>query len=321
MERLIGLLPPRPQSLGTRFGWATAIMAIAGILQLVVLRFAGVPGLFILLIGVFATAFIFSRGTGLYAASLAVTAAFYVFLRHNLYVPTLAGVLTFALIAVAVGLFGEALRKTLERALDAERTSAMLLRELQHRTQNTLAVMVSLLEHQARSARSEDIKVALAAAAGRVRVQSEAHRHLALGQSGKVDAQKYLGEVCSLLAQTIDGVRPIAINCRAEQIYVEANKALAIGLIANELVTNALKYAFRTKESGVVNVSLARDASGAVRLTIADDGDGCPDDSTPGLGSQIVSAFAQEYGGSYSRTNTFPGCEVVVTLLPKPAAG
>jgi two-component sensor histidine kinase len=220
---------------------------------------------------------------------------------------------------VVAGL-GEAIRDVLEKALRAERQSAMFLQELQHRTQNTLAMIVSLLELQAATAGNPQVREALKTSAGRVRLQSDAHRHLTLRNSGKIDANEYLKEVCGLLQQTLQGIRPVEISCSAQSTLVDPQKALAIGLITNELVTNAVKYAFENGAKGKIAVALEREASGRIRLSVTDDGTGCPGDVEPGMGTRLVTALAKEYRGTFERVNRTFGCEAIVTLFPKPQA-
>lgn len=159
---------------------------------------------------------------------------------------------------------------------------------------------------------------ALKTSAGRVRLQSEAHRHLTLRNSTDIDANEYLTEVCALLQQTLQGIRPVEIRCRAQVTLVDPQKALAIGLITNELVTNAVKYAFKGGAEGKIDVDLQRDSSGRLQLSVRDNGTGCPETIKPGMGTSLVAALAKEYRGTFERVNNAGGCEAIVTLLPKP---
>jgi two-component sensor histidine kinase len=89
----------------------------------------------------------------------------------------------------------------------------------------------------------------------------------------------------------VSGVRRIEIECLANPTPINADKALALGLIANELVTNSLKYSFSEEKQGTVSVVLDRDEKGLLRLAVRDDGSGCPEDASPGLGTSIVDAW------------------------------
>ena len=315
MERVLVWLPAPGRPLALRFAGATVIMLIVVVGQVILERATAIPGLSLLLTGVFITAISYDHGTGFYAGAIALVAAYFS-VAHLAFAPTMSGMVVFALLCFGVAIFGEALRKALQRSMLSARTSEMLLEELQHRTQNTLGIIDALLTLQAQASRNEEVRHALLEAATRVRIQAEAHRHLAMKEVGRVDAQDYLHQICKLLETTLSGVRSITIKCRAEPTMIDSQKALAIGLIANELITNAVKYAFRSGESGTVSVLLDRDENGLLRLRISDDGSGCPDDAVPGLGTRLIARLVKEHKGSYSRVNRDKGCEVVVTLAP-----
>jgi two-component system, sensor histidine kinase PdtaS len=313
MERVLEWLPVPGQPLALRFGGATVIMIVVIAGQIILERATGLPGLSLLLSGVFITAISYDHGTGFYAGVFAIIAGYF---SVSHFAPTPSAMVVFALLCFGVAIFGEALRKALQRSMLSARTSEMLLEELQHRTKNTLGIIDALLTLQAQASRNEEVRQALGEAATRVRIQAEAHRHLTMQEVGRVDAQDYLHQICKLLETTLAGVRPITIKCGAEPTMIDAQKALAVGLIANELITNAVKYAFKPGEAGTVSVMLDRDEKGLLRLRISDDGSGCPDDAIPGLGTRLISRLVKEHNGSYSRVNREKGCEVVVTLAP-----
>lgn len=315
MERVLEWLPASGQPTPLRFAGATVIMLVVVTAQTVLERTTGLPGLALLLTGVFITAISYDHGTGFYAGAIGVVAAYFS-ISHVAFTPTPAGMVTFALLCFGVAIFGEALRKALARSILSARTSEILLEELQHRTKNTLAIIDALLTLQAQASKNEEAKRALLEAATRVRIQAEAHRHLTMKESGRVDAQEFLQHICNLMGTMFSGVHPVHIECRAEQTMIDAQKALALGLIANELITNAVKYAFKSGETGTVSVLLDRDEQGRLRLSVSDNGSGCPDDALPGLGTRLISRLVKEHRGSYSRLNKERGCEVIITLAP-----
>jgi two-component sensor histidine kinase len=97
-------------------------------------------------------------------------------------------------------------------------------------------------------------------------------------------------------------------------MLLREDRAVAVGLIVNELVTNAFKYAFPDDRGGTVNVSLQRERDGKLQLAVEDNGEGCPDDAKEGLGSRIVRLLAQQLGSTIRRTATNPGCRVSLVL-------
>jgi two-component sensor histidine kinase len=138
-----------------------------------------------------------------------------------------------------------------------------------------------------------------------------------LKEVDKVDANEYLGEICRLLERSLQGARSVSIGCDIDRIMIDPQKALALGLITNELVTNAVKYAFRDSDEGRITVELHREETGAVRLRVRDDGQGCPDDAPSGLGTRLIYALVKEHDGTYERVSHVKGCEVIVSLRPK----
>ena len=97
---------------------------------------------------------------------------------------------------------------------------------------------------------------------------------------------------------------------------LDTRQAIRIGLIVNELATNALKHAF----PGEHQVRLQRLPTRLV-VIVEDDGIGCPEDEQDGLGSRVVSLLAQQSGGTIKRESANPGCRVVITMSPPAPEG
>ena len=99
-----------------------------------------------------------------------------------------------------------------------------------------------------------------------------------------------------------------------ESELLPTDRAITIGLMVNELVTNALKYAFPGDTKGTVLVTLKR-APGELRLTVSDDGKGVdPRLADSGLGGRLVEGFAQQLGGQLKRESGNTGTMVCLTL-------
>lgn len=89
---------------------------------------------------------------------------------------------------------------------------------------------------------------------------------------------------------------------------------MALGLVANELITNALKYAFRDGASGSISVSVARAPHNAIVLMVADDGAGYSDRAAPGFGTHLIDMMVKQHDGRVARENTDRGCKVIVIM-------
>jgi two-component sensor histidine kinase len=119
---------------------------------------------------------------------------------------------------------------------------------------------------------------------------------------------------CQNLGDALRDVRPIAVNVSAAQILLRDDRAVSVGLIVNELVTNAFKYAFPDDQGGIVHVILRGVSDGKLELIIEDNGKGCPEDAKEGLGSRIVRLLAQQLGSTITRVPANPGCRVSLTI-------
>ena len=183
-------------------------------------------------------------------------------------------------IAVAQLFRSSANREAEERqAKIAERE--LLLRELQHRMKNNFQTVASLLEMQLRRASDPPARQALREALGRVVSISDAHSSLYASSQdvGAVDMSAYLKDLCANLAEALFLGAVVRLECRADAAALDRDRAVAVGLIVNELVTNAAKHAFADGRPGQIRVAFGREGAD-YRLVVEDDGKGLPEDFT-----------------------------------------
>lgn len=190
-----------------------------------------------------------------------------------------------------------------ERAAAAEER-AVLLRELQHRTQNDMAIITSMLRMEARRAKRNETRRRLDSVGQRVEVLSLVYRRLyATGATDAVDLATYLEELVKrrFLMHGLESGDSVGMDLRLAPIEVDHGQAVAVGLIVNELVTNSLKYAFPLRR-GTVSLSLDRTGPDRARLTVADDGIGMPDAQVKGLGIglELVPVLARMAQGEFA---------------------
>lgn len=316
MESLLLLLPKRPQPLWLRYGVTTLVVGVLFLLRLGLEERAGTYGFFLLLPGVFLAAVLFDRGTGFYATALSAV------LVVSALAPPLAEaadrhlvpLALYTLVAAGIAVISETLRKALERAVAAERSKAVMLQEMSHRMRNNLTILASLLRLQGRAQADPGVREAFRTAEARVRAVAETHRHLDGSLAGEVNLGEYLAELVDRLGETLRGVRPIAVRLDADPVQLAGEEAAQIGLIVNELITNAFKYAFPDDRGGSVAASFRREGGG-YRLVVADDGVGCPQDATEGLGLRITRLLVQQLGGTLERDAPGDaGCRVTVVI-------
>jgi two-component sensor histidine kinase len=193
----------------------------------------------------------------------------------------------------------------------------LMLRELDHRMKNNFQTVASLLRLQLRRTADEPARLALQEALNRVLSISEAHRNLyAAGNDlACVDMSVYLSDLCANLADALLLGELVRLECSVEPGALERDRAVAVGLIVNELVTNAAKHAFCDGKPGEIRVAFAHHSDG-YRLTVEDNGRGLPDDFAtrgPGLGRGLVEAFTRQAGGSLT-VGEGPGAKFEVDL-------
>jgi two-component sensor histidine kinase len=176
-----------------------------------------------------------------------------------------------------------------------ERLQAML-HEVNHRVANSLQLVSALVHMQARSVGDEAAQAALADTQRRIAAIAQIHRRLYTGNSfNRVDMADYLASLLTDLEETWstdEAPRTLALS--AEPLALSTDKAVAVGVIVNELVSNACKYAYAPEEAGEVRVVLKNQGDAFV-LRIEDDGRGMPADGSAkgtGLGSKLIQAMA-----------------------------
>lgn len=194
-----------------------------------------------------------------------------------------------------------------------------LLQDTNHRIGNSLATVSSLLALQMLRARSDEVRVALEAARLRVHAIASAHRRLRLGDDlDTASADDFLQAVLDDIAGTQTDRRRISIKGDIAPIEVAARDATTIGILAAELVTNALKHAFPNEREGEIDVRLFRQTDGVVILEVADNGVGLGAGGTEdgGLGSVIVRQLSGQFGGVPDYISREGGGLIVSIPLP-----
>ncbi|MDE1568416.1 sensor histidine kinase [Aquabacter sp. P-9] len=203
-------------------------------------------------------------------------------------------------------------------ALAAER--ALLLREMNHRVGNSLQIIVSLLHVQASATDNPEVQDALQSARGRVAAVAQVHRRLYTSEDvASVALDQYLAALAEdLQVSARHGEVGVTLQVRSDPLEIDPDRAVAIGVIVTELVINASKYAYPSG-SGPVRVDLTH-SDGEVRLDVADEGVGMPQEHSKGtgLGNRIVRAMASKLGAHLAFLAASPGTCVRLTFPLRP---
>jgi PAS domain S-box-containing protein len=190
---------------------------------------------------------------------------------------------------------------TERRAFEAEREHALrqrdlLFRELNHRIKNNLQIVRSFLVLQSGRLSDPMAKEALNAASQRIGAVGELHAMLYRGGAiGTLDLGAYLRELCGSLAEAlIEEDRGVSIECRCDPLRADMDRAVLVGLIASELITNSLKYAYPAPRAGIVTVTLERRSGDEVVLTVSDQGQGFAELPAEGFGLRIIRMLVRQ---------------------------
>lgn len=191
--------------------------------------------------------------------------------------------------------------QALLREKDALLAEQELLRsESDHRLLNGLQLVVSLLSLQSRAAAAPEIAAQLSIAANRVATIERVHRRLHYNDGTRtVMMKKYLQDFCADFSSMTLSCAGQTLQVVGSEIEVSTATAIPLGFIANELVTNAVKYG-----NGRVIVALSCGPDGRHMLAVSNDGDALPADYDPkiskGLGMKIVGALVKKIGGDFA---------------------
>lgn len=176
-------------------------------------------------------------------------------------------------------------REALSQALDQNR---MLFQEVHHRVKNNLTTVLSLLQLHPMPANSKR------ELGTRIRAMAALHEQIYLSdQFGTIDLSGYVRRMVENLRQTApNGVQ---ITCQLADVEVDADMALPLGLIVNEVATNAFKHAFPEGRTGVVSIFLERLEDDRGRLRVRDNGIGFEGEwRSTGMGSRLITGLCKQ---------------------------
>jgi two-component sensor histidine kinase/PAS domain-containing protein len=199
----------------------------------------------------------------------------------------------------------------------------IMLREIHHRVKNNLAIVVSLLDLQLRNNSDPELIRIIRDVEMRIRSMALIHEHLYRSENlDMIPLASYLQSLSEIILSTFSGSR-INLITSFDPLDVNIELALPLGLIANELLTNAFKYAFPLYHTGDIEIHLRKAHDNGYTLIVKDNGVGLPPsfsmDSDKSLGMFIVRLLVEQINGKIdiSRQNgtTFTICfkEMIVT--------
>jgi two-component sensor histidine kinase len=181
--------------------------------------------------------------------------------------------------------------------------------EVDHRVKNSLALVQAFLTYQSRQLDDPAMKAILSLAGDRV--ASIAQIHDLLHQSGsltQIDLREFVGRLTTLLGRQAPH---LTLSADVPSMIVKASDGANIGLVLNELITNALRHGFPHEGGGYVKLMGAL-SDRRLFLTVEDNGKGLPDDFDPekskGLGMRLTRSLAKQFGGTLTWVRHPKGC-------------
>ena len=175
----------------------------------------------------------------------------------------------------------------------------MLLAEVNHRAKNSLSIASSLLSIQGRRQADPAVQALFQEARDRIMALARVHDLLSKSEaSQRVDLATYLGDLCEALRPITEQDDCVSLETKVDgDIIVHADVAIPLGIIATELITNAVKYAFPAPDCGTIAVRASRLEQDQVELIVSDDGKGMSKPREGSLGYSLVEALVRQIHG------------------------
>lgn len=209
----------------------------------------------------------------------------------------------------------------LERLI-GERTSELenerlrieaLLRDVNHRVGNNLAMVSALLNVQSRQSREPAVRVALQQAQSRIQAIAAGQRRLRLDlDTDEIEARPYMEDLLAEIGKAAEG-RPIELALAMDDIRLPGRDAVSFVVIVNELVTNAIKHAFVDDAPGRIVIRFEEavlEGEPALAMSVEDDGVGMPAEiETKGLGQTVIASLLRSMRATMTSSPLTPGAE------------
>lgn len=190
------------------------------------------------------------------------------------------------------------LEEVIDEKDDALRRSAMMAKEIDHRVMNSLQMVASMLKLHGRSVADGQASAELALAASRVAAVARVHQHIYMSDTVETtECASYLRRLCQDLSDMLpEGRGPIVVEATTTELPTE--QIAPLGLILNELVTNAAKHG-----QGVITVALEHQGETGYVMRVSDEGQILPEGFDPfarsGLGMKVVGSLTNQLGGKF----------------------
>lgn len=180
-----------------------------------------------------------------------------------------------------------------------------LVKEIHHRVKNNFHIVASLLEIQSSYLKNKEALSAIKESQHRIHSMSIIHQKLYQSETlSTIHMPEYIYELVEYLRESYAIRENIRFSLQVENIELNHASAITLGLILNEAITNAIKYAFAKTEDGKISISLSHISESQILLSIADNGRGLPVDFDSKIGAsmgmELLQGLTDDLGGSFS---------------------
>ncbi len=214
--------------------------------------------------------------------------------------------------------------RLLNAQLDTKnKQNVLLLKEIHHRVKNNLELVKSLLALHSAQLEDSATKDAIIESQNRVQSMGIIHQKLYQGENlGSIEMKDYFLNLGEGVLDSFNAEDKIKIECAMEHLELDVDTAVPIGLIVNELLTNALKYAFPNDVKGNILISLSQSTPETLTLKVADNGIGKVVGLVPkgtGFGTKLIQLLTQQLDGKMFEDHN-NGTSILFQFKTKPAA-
>ena len=177
-----------------------------------------------------------------------------------------------------------------------------IIKEIHHRVKNNLHVVNSLLRRQVKNIDDDEVVEMFKVAQSRVVSMAILHEKMYKTSAHEaINVKEHLERLAQDLVKAYEVDTDIKLKLNIEQVELDMETLVPLGLIINELITNSLKYAFKNRDKGIIYLSLQKNLSEGIELLIGDDGVGIqPLDAShkESMGTQIINTFVRQLNGT-----------------------
>lgn len=200
-----------------------------------------------------------------------------------------------------------------------------LVQEIHHRVKNNFHIVNGLLAAQIEYLKNEEAINAIGESQHRVQAMSLIHQKLYQSESfSAIDISDYIRELVDYLRDSFNIRKTIQFKLDIEPVKLDLSRCIPLGLILNEAITNAIKYAFGRDQKGVISISLTYERPGQLLLVVSDNGAGLPPgfnmDTRSSMGMTLMRGLSEDMEGTFSIRN-HKGTEIRIFFMYDPEIG